>query len=55
MQLELCDSSCEPVASKLEVIGRVPHVRQSVHGSKMTGDPDFLQRGATNIVVCGFH
>ncbi len=36
-------------------IGRVPHVRNSVRGPKTMGDPDFLQRGGTNVRVCGFH
>jgi hypothetical protein len=39
---------------RLEEIGRVPHVRLSVHGPKKMGDPDFLPRGATNVCVCGF-
>jgi hypothetical protein len=38
-----------------EDIRRVPHVRQSVHGPKTMGDPDFLPRGVTNVCVCGFH
>jgi hypothetical protein len=41
--------------TELEGIGRVPHVRPGVHGPKKMGDPDFLPRGATNIVGCGFH
>ena len=35
-------------------IGRVPHVRTSVRGTKTKGDPEFLPRGATNFRVCGF-
>jgi hypothetical protein len=43
-------------------MGRVPLVRQTrpglpwgVRGTKTMGDPDFLPRGSTKVLVCGFH
>ena len=32
-----------------------PGLPWGLHGLKKMGDPDFLPRSATNIVVCGFH